>query len=80
MGKLFKPALVEREIEETIRAETKRLGAELSSVRVDRDPHRGLRAIVAAADCADALQEALDRYAFKSEVFAIGNSDAQSAA
>jgi fatty-acyl-CoA synthase len=80
VGKLFKPALVEREIEETIRAEAKRVGAELSSVRVDRDPHRGLRAVVAAADCADALQEALDRYAFKSEVFATGNSDAQSAA
>jgi fatty-acyl-CoA synthase len=70
VGKLFKPALVEREIEETIRAEATRLGAELSSVRVERDPHRGLRAVVAAADCADALREALDRYAFKSEVSA----------
>jgi hypothetical protein len=38
-------------------------------VRVERDPHRGLRAVVAAADAADALRQALDRYAFKSEVF-----------
>lgn len=75
VGKLFKPALVEREIEETIRAEAKRLGAELSSVRLERDQYGGPRAVVAAADCADALQEALDRYAFKSEVFATGNSD-----
>ncbi len=69
VGKLFKPALVEREIEETIRAEAKKVGAELASVRVERDPHRGLRAVVAAADAADALRQALDRYAFKSEVF-----------
>ena len=70
VGKLFKPALIEREIEETIRAEAKRLGAQLSSVRVERDQHSGLRAVVAAADRADALQEALDRYAFKSKVTA----------
>jgi fatty-acyl-CoA synthase len=68
VGKLFKPALIEREIEETIRAAAKRVGAELASVRVERDPHSGLRAVVAAADRADALREALDRYAFKSEV------------
>ena len=75
VGKLFKPALVEREIEETVRAEAKRVGAELSSVRVERDPHSGLRAVVAAADRAEALRDALDRYAFKSEVVARRNSD-----
>jgi hypothetical protein len=68
VGKLFKPALVEREIEETVRAEAKRVGAELSSVRVERDPHSGLRAMVAALHRAEALRDALDRYAFKSEV------------
>ena len=68
VGKLFKPALVEREIEETVRAEAKRVGAELSSVRVERDLHSGLRAVVAAADHAGALRDALDRYAFKSQV------------
>ena len=68
VGKLFKPALVEREIEETIRAEAKRLGAKLASVKVDRDPQRGLRALVEAADQLDAIREALNRYAFTSEV------------
>jgi fatty-acyl-CoA synthase len=70
VGKLFKPALIEREIEETIRAEAEKVGAELSSVRVERDPHRGLRAVVAAADRAEPLRDALDRYAFKSQVSA----------
>ncbi|HVP99107.1 MAG TPA: acyl-CoA synthetase [Roseiarcus sp.] len=69
VGKLFKPALVEREIEETIRAEAKKVGAELASVRVERDPHKGLHAIV-AAEGADALKVAIDRYAFKAEVSA----------
>jgi fatty-acyl-CoA synthase len=77
VGKLFKPALVEQEIEETIRAEATRVGAEPSSVRAERDPHSGLRAVVAAGDGADALREALDRYAFKSEVSAARDSDAQ---
>ena len=68
VGKLFKLALVEREIEETIRAEAKKLGAKLASVKVDRDPQRGLRVLVEAADQLDAIREALNRYAFTSEV------------
>ena len=70
VGKLFKPALIEREIEETIRAEAKRVGAEIASIRVDRDPRSGLRAVVAAAVGADRLKPALDRYAFKFEATA----------
>ncbi|HKN28748.1 MAG TPA: acyl-CoA synthetase [Roseiarcus sp.] len=70
VGKLFKPALVELEIEETIRAEAERVGATVASIRVDRDPQRGLRAVVNAAVGADRLKEALDRYAFRSEVTA----------
>jgi fatty-acyl-CoA synthase len=70
VGKLFKPPLVEREIEETIRAEAEKVSAELASVRVERDSHSGLRAIVAVADGGDTLRKALDRYAFKSEVSA----------
>jgi fatty-acyl-CoA synthase len=68
VGKLFKPALVELEIAETIRAEAERTGANVALIRVDRDPRRGVFAIVAAADGADALREALGRYAFNSEV------------
>jgi fatty-acyl-CoA synthase len=70
VGKLFKPALVEREIEETIRTEAERVGAAVASIRVDRHPQRGLRAVVEAAAGADGLKAALDRYAFKSEVTA----------
>jgi fatty-acyl-CoA synthase len=70
VGKLFKPALVEREIEETIRAEAERVGATVASIRVDRDSQRGLRAVVQAGAGMTRLKEALDRYAFKSEVSA----------
>ena len=42
VGKLFKPALIQREIEETIRAEAKRVGAEITSMRIERDPHSGI--------------------------------------
>jgi fatty-acyl-CoA synthase len=68
VGKLFKPALVELEIEETIRAEAERTGANVAFISVDRDPQRGLRAIVAAAAGAAKLREALGQYAFQSEV------------
>jgi fatty-acyl-CoA synthase len=68
VGKLFKPALVEREIEDTVRAEADRVGAAVISVTVDRDPNVGLRAIVRAAAGAEKMKEALDRYAFRSEV------------
>ena len=46
VGKLFKPALVEREIEETIRAEAEKAGVAIASVKIERDPQRGLRAVV----------------------------------
>jgi fatty-acyl-CoA synthase len=68
VGKLFKPALVEREIEETVCAEADRVGATVISVAVDRDPNVGLRAIVRAAAGAEKMKEALDRYAFRSDV------------
>ena len=68
VGKLFKPALVEREIEETVRAEADRVGATVTSITVDRDPNVGLRAIVRAAAGAERMKEALDRYAFRSDV------------
>lgn len=68
VGKLFKPALVEREIEETIRAEAEKTGVKLSSIKVERDPQKGLRTVVTAAADAASLKIALDRYAFASEV------------
>jgi fatty-acyl-CoA synthase len=70
VGKLFKPALVEREIEETVRAEADRIGVPIVSVRVGRDPRRGVQAIVASQRDGDSLKAVLDRYAFASEVTA----------
>jgi fatty-acyl-CoA synthase len=75
VGKLFKPALVELEIEETIQVEAERVGAKIASISIIRDPQSGLRALVAAAAGTDRLQEALDRYAFKSEVSAARGSE-----
>jgi len=74
VGKLFKPALVEREIEEAIRAEAKKLDVEIASITVERDPQRGLRAVVATDAGGDRLKAALDRYAFASEVTAARGS------
>ena len=68
VGKLFKPALVEREIEETVRAEAERAGVAIASISVERDPQRGLRAIVVSQADGAGLKAALDRYAFASEV------------
>ncbi|MGA9846252.1 MAG: acyl-CoA synthetase, partial [Roseiarcus sp.] len=68
VGKLFKPALVDREIEETVRAEADRVGATVTSVAVERDPNVGLRVIVRAAAGVERMKEALDRYAFRSDV------------
>jgi fatty-acyl-CoA synthase len=70
VGKLFKPALIDREIEETIRAEADRVGVAIASIRIERDPQRGLRAVVATDARGDSLKAALDRYAFASEVTA----------
>ena len=68
VGKLFKPALVDREIEETVRAEADRVGATVTSVTVDRDPKVGRGPQLWAATGAEKMKEALDRYAFRSDV------------
>jgi len=70
VGKLFKPALVEREIEETVRAEAERLGVAIASIRIERDPQTGLRAVVVSQANGHSLKAALGRYAFASEVTA----------
>ena len=70
VGKLFKPALVEREIEETIRAEAEKAAVPIVSVKIQRDPQRGLRAVVVTDADGARLRTALDRYAFASEVTA----------
>ena len=70
VGKLFKPALVELEIEETICAEAEKAAVPIVSVKIQRDPQRGLRAVVVTDTDGARLRTALDRYAFASEVTA----------
>src|SRR5208283_2903364 len=70
VGKLFKPALIEREIEETVRAEAEKAAVPIVSVKIQRDPQRGLRAVVVTDADGARLRTALDRYAFASEVTA----------
>jgi fatty-acyl-CoA synthase len=70
VGKLFKPALAEREIEEAVRAEAEKAGVRIASIRVKRDPQKGLQVVVAATGDRDSLKAALDCYAFASEVTA----------
>ena len=67
VGKLFKPALIAREIEEAIRAEAERVGVAIASIRIERDPQRGLRAVIVSQVDGGSLKAALDRYAFASE-------------
>ena len=68
VGKLFKPALIELEIEATIRAEAERIGAKIASISVERVPQGAPRALVRTAAGADRLKEVLDQYAFHAEV------------
>ena len=67
VGKLFKPALAQLEIERAIRAEAERVGATVADIRFDQ----GGPARIRATGAAEALKAALDRYAFKSEVLEV---------
>ena len=68
VGKIFKPALQQQEIENVIRSEAEAAGVALVDVAVDRDPQAGLMARIQTSGGAKSLQSALDRYAFKSEI------------
>jgi len=63
VGKIFKPALVAREIEGVIRGLAAELGVRLVGLEVGPDPTRGLLARF-DADAADGLEAALGAYAF----------------
>ncbi|MEP9387707.1 acyl-CoA synthetase [Mesorhizobium sp. KR9-304] len=68
VGKIFKPALQQLEIEGVVRGEAARTGAAISSLAHDRD-EKGISMLrIRTRGNAAALQAALDRYAFKSEV------------
>lgn len=68
IGKIFKPALQQREIEAAVRSEAEKVGASVGEIWFERDPRLGQIVRVRASAEAAPLRAALDRYAFKSEV------------
>lgn len=64
VGKIFKPALQQREIARVVQEEAAELGLKDLSVDVVQDARRGLVAQVAAGRCQKALAQALGRYSF----------------
>jgi acyl-CoA synthetase (AMP-forming)/AMP-acid ligase II len=67
VGKLFKPALVDREIAAVVREEALAAGVDLASCEVLRDPARGTVVRWSAAADAAVLRERLARYTFRHE-------------
>jgi acyl-CoA synthetase (AMP-forming)/AMP-acid ligase II len=67
VGKLFKPALVEREVTAVVDEEARAAGATLRSCQVVPDPRRGLVVRWAADGAAALLGERLARYTFHQE-------------
>ncbi|MBV8240518.1 MAG: acyl-CoA synthetase [Hyphomicrobiales bacterium] len=68
VGKIFKPDLMKREIENVIRAEARSASASITGVEVDHDPSAGLIARIRLASGGESLRLALQRYAFKFEI------------
>lgn len=68
VGKIFKPALQQREIEATVRSEAAKVDASIGELWFERDPRLGQVVRVRANAGAQPLRAALERYAFKSEV------------
>src|SRR5271157_3100592 len=67
VGKIFKPALQQQEIERAVRSEAEAAGVAIASIAVDRDPQLGLIARIRTNGGAKALPQVLERYAFKFE-------------
>ncbi|MGZ5268975.1 MAG: acyl-CoA synthetase [Ramlibacter sp.] len=67
VGKIFKPALVDREILDVVREEARLAGVPLASCEVVRDPARGLVVRWSAQGDAQPLRERLAHYAFRHE-------------
>lgn len=68
VGKIFKPALVMREIEDVVRHEASAAGIGLHALAVRNDARRGFVATVTTAAPSPALRTALGRYAFAADV------------
>jgi fatty-acyl-CoA synthase len=67
VGKIFKPALIKREIEDVVRFEAARCGIVLEALDVTMDAKRGMVASVRARGSELALRSALGHYAFATE-------------
>jgi fatty-acyl-CoA synthase len=65
VGKIFKPALQQRETEGVIRSEADAVGATILGVEIEQEPLSGPSFRIRVASGADALRQALERYAFK---------------
>jgi hypothetical protein len=70
VGKIFKPALVAREIEDVVRQEAATAGADIDSVSIVSDARRGVVARVCTRQSPDVLRSALGRYTFALEIVA----------
>jgi fatty-acyl-CoA synthase/long-chain acyl-CoA synthetase len=66
VGKIFKPALIMREIERVVRYEAAEVGCALIEVRVEQSAKRGLLATYRAEGEVTRLAAALQRYSFAS--------------
>jgi acyl-CoA synthetase (AMP-forming)/AMP-acid ligase II len=67
VGKIFKPALVQREIESVVREEAELGGVVLDALVVEHHPRLGIVEHWRAAIGAATLRERLERYAFRNE-------------
>ena len=68
VGKIFKPALVEREIADVVRQEAAAAGAAIEELRFAPDARRGLVAQVRLRESSPALRAAIGRYAFAADI------------
>ncbi|MDP3896591.1 MAG: acyl-CoA synthetase, partial [Mesorhizobium sp.] len=68
VGKIFKPALQQFEIEAVVLAEAERVGVTIRELKVERDARLGVIAKARVEADATILSEALGRYAFRFEV------------
>ena len=68
VGKIFKPALIVREIEDVVRREAEAVGVAIETIDVTNDAKRGLVAQIRTREAAPKLRAALGRYAFAAEV------------
>ena len=68
VGKIFKPALAMREIEEIVRAEAAATSTQVTSLEVVQNPRRGVLARASVIGDGSALSIAIGRYAFAAEI------------